>query len=92
MVVAVRDKERVVSEAWNLRLRLSNPSVELLSRVARVHNDLGEGALLDWIHKARGREVSVLDSVLDPIALAACPHLLGGGLVEQNVILATGSG
>ena len=31
-------------------------------------------------------------SALDLDALDACPHLLGGGLVEQNVTLATGSG
>ena len=31
-------------------------------------------------------------AVDDLDALGACPHLLGGGLVEQNVTLATGSG
>ena len=29
---------------------------------------------------------------VDRDTLDACPHLLGGGLVEQNVTLATGSG
>ena len=32
------------------------------------------------------------DLGFDLNALDACPHLLGGGLVEQNVTLATGSG
>ena len=31
-------------------------------------------------------------TIVDLDALDACPHLLGGGLVEQNVTLATGSG
>ena len=30
---------------------------------------------------------SLTQAVIDPIALAACPHLLGGGLGEQNVTL-----
>ena len=32
------------------------------------------------------------ETLVDLDALDACPHLLGGGLVEQNVTLATGSG
>ena len=36
-------------------------------------------------------EVCLLNLV-DPIALAACPHLLGGGLGEQNVTLWVGEG
>ena len=34
----------------------------------------------------------ILATPSDLDALDACPHLLGGGLVEQNVTLATGSG
>ena len=40
------------------------------------------------VFKRQGPDQTLID--LD--ALDACPHLLGGGLVEQNVTLATGSG